>query len=159
MSKRTPHDRRHGNQVLLTAIFMLLMGCSQMNDLPLSSEAAFALPEVPPNERTFMETFVVKATMSDAMRAAEQALASVRFEERPDSRTDDRRCGHYTTGWYDWAVWGCFYFARGNADGTLQGRVVTESWRSFGLSTRQPWDSFLAAAFQNKLRAIQQGIQ
>ena len=158
MNKRTQCNRKRWHQRLLAAIFMLLMGCSQINDLPRSSEAAFALPDVPRNERTFMETFVVKATMSEAMKAAEQALAYTRFEERPGSWTNERRCGQRITGWYDWAVWGCFYFARGSADGTLNGRVITESWRSFGLTTRLPWDSLLTSAFQNRLRTIQEGI-
>jgi hypothetical protein len=138
---------------------MSLVACSQANDLPQSSKAAFALPEVPRNERTFVETFVVRATMSDAMRAAELALGAVKFEERRDSSNNERRCGHRATGWYDWAAWGCFYFAPGSSDGELKGRVIVETWRSFGLSTRQPWDSFLAAAFQNRLRALQEGVR
>lgn len=159
MIKGMQHQRERWRQVVLAAIVALLVGCSQANHLPVSSEAAFAFPEVPPNERTFMQTFVVKATMNDAMKAAEQALAYNRFEERRDSWTDERRCGQRVTGGYDWAVWGCFYFMRGNADGTLKGRVITESWRSFGVTSRRPWDEFLTRVFQERLRMIQRSGQ
>jgi hypothetical protein len=104
-----------------------------------------------------MQTFVVKATNSDAIRAADQVLAELRFEERPDRSTNGRRCGHRVTGWYDWAVWGCFYFAPSPESGMIKGRVITENWRSFGETTRQEWDMFLARVFQSRLRAIQEG--
>jgi len=135
---------------------LLLAACSQTNHLPTSAEAAFAFPNIPPNERTFMQSFVVKATLPDATRAAEQALDAMRFEERPESSTNERRCGQRFTGWYEWAVWGCFYFAPGSESGTVRGRVITENWRSFGLNTRQEWHSLLAGAFQGRLRALQQ---
>jgi hypothetical protein len=134
---------------------VLLLGCAQTNDLPQTTKAAFNLPAVPPNARTFTRTFVVKAMRPDAMKAADEALAALNFEQRPEDSNEERRCGHRLTGWYDWAVWGCFYFAPGTDAGTLTGRVITEEWRSFGLSRRQQWDSFLAAAFENRLALIQ----
>ena len=157
MGKRTQHKTNRWNRNLFALIFVLLIGCSQVNDLPLTPEAAFDVPDVPRNARTFMQTFVVKATMSDAMRAADEALAAINFKERPDGSTNERRCGHRVTGWYDWAVWGCFYFAPGSESGTIKGRVVTENWRSFGQSSRQEWDLFLTSTFQRRLRAIQDG--
>ena len=157
MGKRMQHITYRWNRNLFAVIFVLLTGCSQVNDLPLNPEAAFGLPDVPRNALTFMQTFVVKATMSDAMRAADEALAAIDFKEPPDGSTNERRCGHRVTGWYDWAVWGCFYFAPGSESGTIKGRVVTENWRSFGQSSRQEWDLFLTSTFQRQLRAIQDG--
>ena len=157
MGKRTQHKTNRWNRIPFALIFVLLIGCSQVNDLPLNPEAAFGLPDVPRNALTFMQTFVVKATMSDAMRAADEALAAINFKERPDGSTNERRCGHHITGWYDWAVWGCFYFAPGSESGSIKGRVVTENWRSFGQSSRQEWDLFLTSTFQRRLRAIQDG--
>jgi hypothetical protein len=85
-----------------------------------------------------METFIVKATMAQALSAAEYALLSARFYTRPESHTDDRRCGEYTTGLEDWGMWSCFYFLPAEGE-TLRGRVVVESWNSFGATTNQPW--------------------
>jgi len=159
VGKTTQHKNNRWNRNLFALIFVLLIGCSQVNDLPLTPEAAFGVPDVPRNARTFMRTFVVKATMSDAMRAADEALAAINFKERPDGSTNERRCGHRVTGWYDWAVWGCFYFVPGSESETIKGRVVTELWRTFGLSTRQEWDLLLTSAFQRRLRAIQEGTR
>ena len=159
MGKRTQHKIKRWNRDLFALSFVLLIGCSQVNDLPLTSEAAFALPDVPRNDRTFMRTFVVKATTSDAMRAADEALAAIGFEERPDGSPNERRCGHRATGSADWAVWGCFYFAPGSESGTIKGLVITENWRSFGETTRQEWDLFLTSAFHRRLRAIQEGTR
>jgi hypothetical protein len=142
--------------VLLVLSSASVAACSQTNHLPTSAEAAFAYPKIPLNERTFTQDFVVTASLSEATRAAAQALDAMRFEQRPENSTNERRCGQRFTGWYEWAVWGCFYFAPGSESGTVRGRVITENWRSFGLSTRQEWDSLLAAAFQGRLRALQQ---
>jgi hypothetical protein len=84
MGKRTQQKTNFQNRNLLASIFVLLLGCSQVNELPLTPDAAFTLPDVPRNARTFMRTFVVKATMSEAMRAADEALAAINFTERPD---------------------------------------------------------------------------
>ena len=159
MGKRTQQKTNLRNRNLFVSIFVLLIGCSQVNELPPNPDAAFTLPDVPRNARTFMQTFVVKATMSDAMRAADEALAAINFTDLPDGSTNERRCGHRVTGGYDWAVWGCFYFAPGSGSGTIKGRVITENWRSFGETTRQQWDLFLATAFQRQLRAIQDGTR
>jgi hypothetical protein len=136
---------------MLFLLLGLLTGCSQLSDLPHTATAAFALKDAPRSGNTLMETFVVKATTGDALKAAEYALVSANFEARPESWTDERRCGEYTTGWYDWAMGGCFYFQPA-ADGTIRGRVIVESWNSFGVTTRQPWHLHLANAFQNRLR-------
>ena len=157
MGKRTQHKTNRWNRIPFALIFVLLIGCLQVNDLPLNPEAAFGLPDVPRNALTFMQTFVVKATMSDAMRAADEALAAIDFKEPPDGSTNERRRGHRITGWYDWAVWGCFYFAPGSESGTIKSRVVTENWRSFGQTSRQEWNLFLTSTFQRRLRAIQDG--
>jgi len=159
MGNRTQQKTNRRNRNLFASIFALLIGCSQVNELPLTSEAAFALPDVPRNARMFTRTFVVKATISDAMRAADEALAAIRFEPPPDGSTNERRCGHRVTGGYDWAVWGCFYFAPGSESGTIKGLVITENWRSFGETTRQEWDLFLTSAFHRRLRAIQEGTR
>lgn len=158
MGKRIQHKTNRSKWNLFALIFVLLIGCSQVNDLPLTPEAAFNVPEVPRNARTFMQTFVVKATMSDAMRAADEALDAINFKE-PEGSTNERRCGHRVTGWYDWAVWGCFYFAPGSESGTIKGRVITENWRSFGQTSRQEWNLFLTSTFQRRLRAIQDGTR
>lgn len=139
---------------VVTVLLMQLTGCSQLIDLPKTSDAAFALPDVPRSGNTLLETFTVKATLSDAHKAAEYALASNNFKARPASWNDEKRCGEYTTGWYDWAMWGCIYF-QPTKDGMLRGRVIVESWNSFGVTTRQPWHLHLANAFQNRLRATQ----
>jgi hypothetical protein len=139
---------------LFSLCFVLALGCSQTNDLPQTTEAAFNVPAVPPNARRFTRTFVVNATRRDAIKAADEALAAVGFEQKSDDSSDERRCGHRLTGWYDWAVWGCFYFLPAGNGNSLTGRVITEEWRSFGLSSRQEWESFLAAAFQNSLEKI-----
>jgi hypothetical protein len=141
-------------RILGMVVPFLLAGCSQLSDLPPTANAAFALKDVPRSGNTLMETFTVKATVSDALKAAEYALASSDFEARPVSWTNEKRCGEYTTGWYDWAMWGCFYFQPA-ADGMLRGRVIVESWNSFGVTTRQPWYLHLTNAFQNRLRSIQ----
>ena len=104
MGKRTQHKTNRWNRIPFALIFALLIGCSQVNDLPLTPEAAFNVPEVPRNARTFMQAFVVGATMSDAMRAADEALDAINFKERPEGSTNERHCGHRVTGWYDWAV-------------------------------------------------------
>lgn len=148
---------RHKHEVakMIFVIFtVLLAGCSQLNDLPKTADAAFALPDTPRAGNTLLETFIVQATLADAQKAAEYALVSNDFEVRPASWTAERRCGEYTTGWYDWAMWGCFYF-KPQADGTLRARVIVESWNSFGVTTRQPWHLNLANAFQNRIRSVQ----
>ena len=93
MGKRTRHKTNRWNRIPFALIFVLLIGCSQVNDLPLNPEAAFNFPEVPRNARTFMQTFVVGATMSDAMRRD--------FTDPPETRAGilcilwagRRRCG------------------------------------------------------------------
>jgi hypothetical protein len=141
-------------RILIALAGILLTGCSQLSDLPTTANAAFALKDAPRSGNTLMETFTVKATVSDALTAAEYALISTDFEARPASWTHEKRCGEYTTGMYDWAMWGCFYFQPA-ADGMIQGRVIVESWNSFGVTTRQPWHLHLTNAFQNRLRSIQ----
>lgn len=138
----------------LVALDPKLRTARQISDLPKTADAAFAVPDVARSGNTLVETVIVKASLSDAQKAAEYALASNRFEARPQTWTNEKRCGEYTTGWYDWAMWGCFYFQPTN-DGMLRGRVIVESWNSFGLTTRQPWQLNLANAFKNRLRSTQ----
>jgi hypothetical protein len=135
-------------------LLLFIVDCSQINDLPRTADAAFALPDVGRSGTTLVQTFTVKATLNDAMKAAEYALTSTDFDPRQDSWTKERRCGEYTTGWYDWAMWGCFYF-QPTTDGMIRSRVIVESWNSFGVKTRQPWHLHLVTAFQNRLRDIQ----
>jgi hypothetical protein len=112
------------------------------------------LPDVPRRGNTLMETFTIKATLDEARKAAEYALASNSFDERPASRTDDRQCGKHTISLNEWAMWGCFYF-QPIQDGMLRGRVIVESWNSLGATTDQLWQLHLVNAFQNRLRLMQ----
>jgi hypothetical protein len=141
-------------RIAISISLTFLTGCSQLSDLPPTANAAFALPDVPRNGNTLLETFTVTATLNEAQKAAEYALASNNFEARPASWTTEKRCGEYTTGWYDWAMGGGFYF-QPTQDGMLRSRVIVESWNSFGVTTRQPWHLHLANAFQNRLRSTQ----
>jgi hypothetical protein len=134
----------------------LLPGCAALNELPHDARAAFALKEPLASHTTRMETFNVEAKIDEAMSAAEYALISSRFYVHPASFTADRRCGEYTTGLHEWGMWSCFYFLPGKDRGTLQGRVIVESWNSFGFTTGQSWHSILAASFQNRVRLLRQ---
>jgi len=140
-------------RILVAVVWPLFTGCSQLSDLPPTANAAFALKDAPGSGNTLMETFTVKATVSDALKAAEYALTSTGFEVRPTSWTTERRCGEYTTGLHEWAMWGCLYFQPA-AEGLIRGRVIVESWNSFGVTTGQPWHLHLTNAFQNSLRSI-----
>jgi hypothetical protein len=139
-------------------LLILIVGCSQLSDLPNTAATAFALPDVPRSGSTMMETVVVKTTLTDAQKAAEYALSSNRFDARPETWTNDRRCGKYTTGWNDWAIWGCFYFQPTNDD-QIRSRIIVESWNNFGVRTAQPWHLNLANAYQNRLRSTQSNLQ
>ena len=92
------------------------------------------------------------------MRAADEALDAINFKERPEGSTNERHCGHRVTGWYDWAVWDCFYFAPGSESGTIKGRVITENWRSFGQTSRQEWNLFLLLHFNVGCAQFRMGL-
>jgi hypothetical protein len=47
MGKRIQHKTNRSKWNLFALIFVLLIGCSQVNDLPLTPEVAFNVPEVP----------------------------------------------------------------------------------------------------------------
>jgi len=134
----------------------LMCGCASLNELPPDAQSAFALKEPLASHTTRMESFIAQATIDEAMSAAEYALTSSRFYVRPAGSTADRRCGEYTTGLDEWGMWGCFYFLPGKDPKTLRGRVIVESWNSFGATTGQSWHSILAGSFQNRLRVLQE---
>ena len=151
--RRARHCIRRVTQFVV--LLVASTGCaSQLSDLPSTSGAAFALEDRPRRNTTLMETVVVKGTIADALKAAEEAFVSVGFEERPASWTAERRCAEYTLSWHEWPFWGCMYFEPG-PEGSLRCRIIVESWTSFGVKTSQPWHLHLAAAFQGRLRAIQ----
>jgi hypothetical protein len=142
-------------KIMLPLISLLLIiGCARLTDLPDTADTAFGLPDVPRSGNAMMETVVVRTTLTDAQKAAEYALLSNRFDARPDTWTGDKRCGEYTTGWNEWAMWGCFYFQPTN-DGQIRSRIVVESWNNFGVRTGQPWHLNLANAYQNRLHSTQ----
>ena len=134
----------------------LISGCASLNELPADARSAFSLKEPLASHTTRMESFIVEANIDQAMSAAEYALTSSRFYVRPEGSTADRRCGEYTTGLNEWGMWSCFYFLPGKDPKTLRGRVIVESWNSFGATTGQSWHSILAASFQNRLRVLQE---
>jgi hypothetical protein len=134
----------------------LMSGCAALHELPADARSAFALEEPLASHTTRMESFTVEAKIDEAISAAEYALTSSRFYVRSEGSTADRRCGEYTTGLYEWAMWSCFYFLPGKDAKTLRGRVIVESWNSFGFTTSQSWHSILAASFQNRLRVLQE---
>ena len=137
---------------ILIVTLLAFVSCAQLSELPPTAKDAFALPDRS-TRSTQVETFIAGNDLAKAMDAAEYALDSVLFESRPESWTPERRCGEYTTGMYDWAMWGCFYFLP-DSDGILKGRVVVESWNSFGVTTNKPWSVMLVSAFRNRMEMI-----
>ena len=146
-------------KIMLPLISLLLtIGCARLTNLPDTADTAFTLPDVPRSGNAMMETVVVRTTLTDAQKAAEYALLSTQFDPRPETWTNDRRCGKYTTGWNEWAMWGCFYFQPTNDD-QIRSRIIVESWNNFGARTGQSWHLNLANAYQNRLRSTQNNLQ
>ncbi|HET8671207.1 MAG TPA: hypothetical protein VFM05_11435 [Candidatus Saccharimonadales bacterium] len=146
-------------KLMLPLIFLLvIIGCSQLSDLPNTADSAFALRDVPRSGNTMMESVVARTTLTDAQKAAEYALLSNHFDPRPETWTKDRRCGKYSTSWNEWAMWGCFYFQPTNDD-QIRSRIIVKSWNNFGVRTGQPWHLNLANAYQNRLRSTESNRQ
>lgn len=155
-NERIPGGLAFRRAAIFIMLYLLLSGCaSHLSDLPPTSQAAFAIDDHPRQDRLLMESLIVQGTIDDALKAAEEAFASVGFDARPESWTTERRCAEYMTSLHEWPFWGYIYF-EAKPDNSLRCRIIVKSWTSFGFTTSQPWHLHLSTAFQNRLRAIQE---
>src|SRR5262249_5481154 len=79
----------------------LIAGCAPatLSDLPSTAHEA---SQWRITDSTWIETLTVRASSTDILRAAEQALVAVGFDERRERWTDERRCGEYPMGCHEW---------------------------------------------------------
>src|SRR2546427_6815167 len=129
---------------LIVFVALKLSGCAQITDLPETPQQAFELKNTQWTDSLLVETFKAKVTLKDALPLADDALAATGFEPRPESSNAGRRCGEYGTTLTEWRMWACFYFVE-DQDLDLRGRVIVQSWKSFGATTNQPWHLLLAS--------------
>ena len=149
--------RNAGIRMALVISLVISTGCASLKpglrNLPTTADEAFTIEDRPMRNTTLISTVVVRVSMDDALIAAERSLRSSGFEVRAEGSTADRRCGMYPLTLWEWPFWACFYF-RPRSDENLQGRVVVESWKNFGVITAQPWNIHLVTTFQNQLRGL-----
>lgn len=79
IEKRLRHKLQIPFAIVLTGTINIFVGCSHLSDLPQTADAAFSLPDMPRKGNTLLETFTVRATLDEARKAAEYALASNNF--------------------------------------------------------------------------------
>ena len=139
--------------ILLTSC-LLIAGCSQVSQIPRTTDAAFEFSDDGGSDTVLMRTVTMKAPLNVTRRAAEYALTANNFDLRTASRTNERRCGEFAQGRGGSSLWSCFYFQPAS-DGTIRTRVYVEQWNEFGVKRMsERWDLRLTNALEDRLYSV-----
>jgi len=139
--------------ILLTS-YLLIAGCSQVSEIPRTTDAAFEFSDDGGSDTVLMRTITVKASLNVTRRAAEYALTANSFELRTGSWTNERRCGEFAHGRGGSSLWSCFYFQPA-PDGTIRTRVFVEQWNKFGVKrVNERWHLRLTNALEDRLYSV-----
>ena len=157
----------NGGQAMLRALWRLailtiassaMLGCSPtLEQLPVTAAAAFALDPQAPERGRWVEELTVQASIPQALTAAQEALAAVRFIIEAPASTAERRCGSRAGSQDEGTTWACFYVRREAPDRTAV-RLVMASRQAFSAITgTQAYPDELIAAFRERLAGLQGG--